>query len=62
VPPIGVDHMHIPDERTNPHRHVRSCFVDRPPSRLRNGQRSMWSPLTAACGRPVAGSPSGTSR
>ena len=22
----------------------------------RNGQRSMWSPLTAACGRPVAGS------
>jgi hypothetical protein len=23
VPPIGVDHMHIPDERTNPHRQIR---------------------------------------
>jgi hypothetical protein len=28
--------------------HVRSCTENRPPSLLPNGQRSMWTPLTAA--------------
>jgi hypothetical protein len=27
-------------------KHVRSCLVDRPPSQLRIGQRSMWPPIT----------------
>jgi len=34
-----------------------SYFVDPPVSRYRKGQRSIWSPLTVASGRPVAGSP-----
>jgi len=35
---------------------------DLPLSRSANGQRSMWSPLTAASGRPVAGSANDTAR
>jgi hypothetical protein len=43
-------HPHDPDERTSSTRHVRSCFVDRPLSQLRNADwrvenASDWTPM-----------------
>jgi len=45
---------------SRPHNRLLRFVSGRPsPSRQRNGQRSMWPPLTATSVRPVAGSVTG---
>jgi hypothetical protein len=39
------DRVHNHEERTPSHRHVRSCFIDRSPSRKPNGLRGTSEPL-----------------